>query len=446
MNELNNMLRNLLETINKSVFKFFEDIPPDLKKTVNNFKDTFFPPIPGTPIFEKSLYSRLISRARNGLLDIKKLKLIDDDTKSLLITNGRSKEVMLGYYDSRRLNFRKTVYAIYIYGYLIAAILISIVIANLAGLKNNPDFSYVQFFFQSYIGSFFQFALVSIFIALVTFIPLGRRFKNLARFFGVSVGLAYWGFKAYSLMNNPGLDLSTYLMVFVYGILWLSDEYLPDIFESAQTFWLEYSLPTLLIYDRLITILVKIDSKPNDWDEIKFRNDLMVDIERIAFILERRLPRSLKSADKVSEEWFDNISKQMASAFRSYKKWILTPKIDTRKHFYEKIKYDLVCVINNDWDSIEREEPSKTSPYTVITRIFNWIGALFIAIVPFTIFRISQQYFPFADSTVSDYISAGTLLWFLISLLTFFDPLYGSKISTIKEVSGLTFVPKRPDQ
>jgi hypothetical protein len=126
---------------------------------------------------------------------------------------------------------------------------------------------------------------------------------------------------------------------------------------------------------------------------------------------------------------------RMAAAPRALKKWILIPKSDTRDQFIERIAYSLVHTAAGDWDALGRTEPE------AIGRRQQWrvrasllLSALLTAALPMFAWW-GVQLTPLAlQGAVATYMTIGTFIWAVLTLVVTLNASVQAKITLLKDV------------
>jgi hypothetical protein len=204
--------------------------------------------------------------------------------------------------------------------------------------------------------------------------------------------------------------------------------------------------PDAIIVDRLIDVLSKVESRPEQWAFVSFRNGILLDLEEVARCIQHDLPRRMRSGDQITDAWFRETTRRIAAAIRAKEMWVLTPKLDTRHYFTESIKETLISTVSANWDDLEKLEPVKTSFRQWWKDWFTGsFRVIFIGCIPLIMLWGIQQSPLALSGVIRDYAIGGTLLWFLFTAITTFDPSFGSKVDALKDIAGLLpFSSKKP--
>ena len=196
--------------------------------------------------------------------------------------------------------------------------------------------------------------------------------------------------------------------------------------------------PDLLIIDRLLTMLSHVENNTIAWNKLRFKQHLLFNTEQIAALMQHDLPLQLKSGDIATDLWISERFRKIAAAIRGLKKWIVTPKSDTREQFKEHLANCLIYAASGDWDSFEQSEPEKLShPQHWRSQIGTTVRVIISGTTPIFIWGIVQQTVLAIEGAIAEYVTIGVILWAVITFLTSLDPLYGSKITAIREITQL---------
>ncbi len=175
--------------------------------------------------------------------------------------------------------------------------------------------------------------------------------------------------------------------------------------------------------------------------QLEERQQQMFYVEEAATCLEHYLPRKLRSGDPITDVWFNETMQQAATALREKKRWLLTPKQDTTFHLLETLTTTLICVLEGNWDNLERMKPEDL--VHDLSRIRLWRArlltgakALVIALFPLIIFLIIQLTPLAFTGSVREYVTIGVFIWMALSFIAALDPTFNLKISAVKDLMG----------
>jgi hypothetical protein len=164
-------------------------------------------------------------------------------------------------------------------------------------------------------------------------------------------------------------------------------------------------------------------------------------LEEASQCLDHYLPQRLRSGDIITDDWFNDSMRQVAAALREKKKWILTPKKDTFDNLAAIMSSTLLCIINGDWDALERKEPDKVilsvRRHAVIDFILKISKVVLLAVLPILVF-LGYQLTPFAiTGAAQGFVIVGLILWVGLTFLVRFDPDVNAKVQLLKDAKTL---------
>lgn len=224
-------------------------------------------------------------------------------------------------------------------------------------------------------------------------------------------------------------------------ILYLVGDYVNFLISQFEN---RYSLSTLI--DTLILILATAENTDFEDMLMNYKKNQLKYLEKASKCIEIYFPRNLLSGDFVTDKWTRETTEQVAAAIRDKKKWVITPKIDTNEYFIKSIAFILICIINGNWDELERKEVKKASVprlRTLITIVILKLLRIFLLIgLPIAGFWVFQQLPLQIPDIVRGYIYAGLFLWELLTIIVLIDPNLNTKISAMKDITSLFQSPK----
>jgi hypothetical protein len=267
----------------------------------------------------------------------------------------------------------------------------------------------------------------------------------------------------FRLLKWPSIITFSYVVIF-FGIIFLLRQYSPNtfvfdvvaaallgvvefmmIYLITSILWgavmtrrvLSRYIMALLIWD-LIYLLYLAEQYHGEWVELEYKQRQMALLELAAICIERYLPHRLPSGDAVTDTWWRERTRQIAGALREKKKWILTPTKLTYNDFVDKMVHTLICIINGDWDALERSEPEK------LTHLHSWrtitvslLRTVLLAALPIIGFWIFQQTPLALTDPARGYVGAGVFIWIVLTCIAQIDPNFSARISAFKDVVNL---------
>lgn len=148
-----------------------------------------------------------------------------------------------------------------------------------------------------------------------------------------------------------------------------------------------------------------------------------------------------KTVDDETETWLREMFKQVATAIRDKKKWLLTPKEDTREYFVKSMTSTFIAFVEGNLDALERIEQTKTTSLKVTDMIVellsNVMSTILKASFPIVaLYFVQQTPYKLTGTLYTTAISI-IVLWEVTVVANFFDPNFIARITDIKEISSL---------
>jgi hypothetical protein len=204
--------------------------------------------------------------------------------------------------------------------------------------------------------------------------------------------------------------------------------------------------PLSIIIYRLIFLIDALERCETIPISLRDKEWYLIRLEEVANCVEHYVPSGLKSRDFITDNWTKETTKRIAAAIRNKKKWILTPKSDTREYILQSMTFALTCFIYGNWDALEQIEPEKLSSpqlrHSIFTFLINLLRIILIGVLPLVSVWLFQQT-PFAFTGIGrEYVIIGIFVWELLTLVFVLDPNLGVKISVMKDVTRSLFPPR----
>lgn len=200
-----------------------------------------------------------------------------------------------------------------------------------------------------------------------------------------------------------------------------------------------YRCPDFVIIDRLIRILSLVEKNPQRWGELQFKKELAFRLETIANCLAHHLPRQLKTEDALTDSWLADVALKSAVAIRGLKKWVITPKQDTRDQLIARLARNLTLTATGNWDGLEQTTPevSAGTQKSWFHRLASLLGRLLSA---FSLLILSWvlPYTPLAlEQPLAGYLTLVGIGVAVFGITTMLDPSWVDKLNALKEFMGL---------
>jgi len=109
----------------------------------------------------------------------------------------------------------------------------------------------------------------------------------------------------------------------------------------------------------IIALLVLEDGRGDLSDRTKLR--LLGLLDPAARSMQDVTPPMYRSSDLAMDVWLTDSARQWAAALSELKKWVITPKHDTREHLTRHLASQFALFVTGTWDGLERKEPETVS-------------------------------------------------------------------------------------
>lgn len=205
--------------------------------------------------------------------------------------------------------------------------------------------------------------------------------------------------------------------------------------------------PDSIIVDKLLDILIKLEKSQLFWNTTDFRKSIIDDLEKVAVHIENNLSYKFRTDDIKLDLWQKDIAKQIAASIRLLKRWVFTPKTDTRIQLIDKISFIFSCAACGNWDSLDRTPIDNISFVEVFRSRSIILGKKFLVIIlPIFLFWVFQKT-PFSlQGDLYNYVCAVIFIIAILIFLMEFDSDFSARISTLKELSSILAIPVSKDK
>jgi hypothetical protein len=184
--------------------------------------------------------------------------------------------------------------------------------------------------------------------------------------------------------------------------------------------------------------IIFLDKHASDWSTIEQRQSLLEYLEYTAQYIQYSLPRLSRTKDGFTTEWLTGNAVELAEGIRQYKKWILTPKIDTYEHLLQAIVSIFKHVLDDNWGELPQNKPEKI-PFRPVKFAVNFLKNIILGISPLIFLAILIQIVP-QIATNAEVVGAAfvaAFIWLVVSLANQFDTNLKDKIDIVTKVKGL---------
>jgi hypothetical protein len=195
--------------------------------------------------------------------------------------------------------------------------------------------------------------------------------------------------------------------------------------------------PDTFVANRLLELIALLEERPERWQKVAFRSLLPERIEEIAACVEHRIPELVRTRNPHTDGVQRQVMREIANAIRSLQTWVLTPKEDTREWLVLRLAEALACVVTAEWDGLERrEEELARVPVSWKAALVDWLKAIASAVIPIALFLVFRTPLHLTEP-FAQYIKICLLLWTALVLVARVDPLFGVKVTALKNTLSL---------
>jgi hypothetical protein len=416
-------------------------------------REQFLSNIPGTRLFKRRVWKYALRVAKKYRCQFENLDSIDEETKACLRSTVRHRANQLG---MARMWQSSILFADFPLWVLIAILLLSMAVVGVASWIFGVNVNF-EIFVTALV--FFLFLLSAVFILLTPFLAIWAKIRGplspdigphlrlsalvlfqfdviVALFLGWGAVVEGWVGASSNITAEQFNTIQAAVYTITVVVLWLEVTLGSKVIgQRIEQAWIRRKTPDALIVSNLVQILYVVESQ--SWTSWSTKNELLELLEEIAVTIEKGIRRSIRLDDAVTDSWLGERSRRMSAAMRELKKWVITPKADTREHFIEWIRRDLIIAVQGNWDAWEQAKPGKLTRKQWVARVYSVIRTLGIAFGPLALFYAVQQT-PWAlIGTPANTLTIIAFLWMVITLIAAFDPLFEPKIDAMKNVTDM---------
>jgi len=173
-------------------------------------------------------------------------------------------------------------------------------------------------------------------------------------------------------------------------------------------------------------------------NEIQFRKSVAGQLDFFASRFESIMLDHLVYKNKSVDTLVDERLKKISGAIREMKLEILFSQNENyQEETRDKMRSFLVSFVTYKWDNLPVSSISIVRTISQRQKAINFLKIFLTGLFPFAIIFIVQfTYHPFSDEK-KQYAFLICTLWFISSIIKFFDPGANEKISLLKEVGGI---------
>jgi hypothetical protein len=205
-------------------------------------------------------------------------------------------------------------------------------------------------------------------------------------------------------------------------------------------------IPDSIIVTELLHILRIASGPPVAWASLRIRREIIARLETVALCVQYGLPRQLGGSDVVTNLWIKEQTHEMASAFRSLKRWVASPRSDTQEQFTKRIAVSLVHYARGEWDLLERLSPGNLSRPLRRAQVLSAVKTVIVGVVPLLGLFAVQHSSLRIEGGAADYLKVGAFLWAALTYISLLDPTYNVKLTALKEIMSILPLKQQDDQ
>jgi hypothetical protein len=181
----------------------------------------------------------------------------------------------------------------------------------------------------------------------------------------------------------------------------------------------------------LLVIVSQLEQYRRRWADAVMKRELIVALETTAACVRVGLVHGAPTRDLTVQAWFESEAERKASAIRSLKRWVLTPKSDSYDALLRRLADMLRLAALGELDSLPSEDASPKTRENAWSRISKMIVALPSVTLPLCVLWLFRQ-LRLVEGTNLLVLTVGAFVWATLALLAAIDPLYDQRMDLIK--------------
>jgi hypothetical protein len=193
-----------------------------------------------------------------------------------------------------------------------------------------------------------------------------------------------------------------------------------------------------LVIDALIAATVEVERYSSGK---RNKPGIMHSLETAAITLERELPRGMPSSDPSTDAWIREHANAAAAALRTEKRAVFALRDGGDPMLSWRLARTLERVVRRDYAGLERA-PTVVERQSRRGRVASFAGTLILAALPVTAVVVLEELSGGLDGPLRSTLLTVSIAWAAVTLLSRFDPLFGSKLAALKDTSELLRTPK----
>lgn len=406
--------------------------------TRKRMEEELLPYIPGTKNFNKKIRTNIIKELKSKMNDFAGLKSIDLETKKRIYLPFRQHmkniSIINGYVITVERSFVALVVALIILGSVFLVPFLLPFILNFS----NP---FISIFFGGWLSVVLSFAILRVEVNTMNYL-LSKSFTISAIFL-----IILWLIEAYLIhlfLGSISLEFLLYILVSplittlfgvvtTFSIIILGAIIIYAIKDRQERFKFAESC---LVHEHF-GILCLLDVPEAKMPQA-VRKKILRCINNIIDVLSHGLKKQYKTKDFVITSWQTAKINEMIAGVQSMAKSVTLPQEDNYSVLRKKVEKNFIASVTGNIGDFETATPEKMDQPKRLAAIWSAFRTIIISIIPISIvFFVQQSELAIKNQSLIDYLTLGSILWFVVTILTLLDSGIGARIAIIKDLMNL---------
>jgi hypothetical protein len=186
----------------------------------------------------------------------------------------------------------------------------------------------------------------------------------------------------------------------------------------------------------LLNVLSLAADKSVQYTDFGTKRTILHRIERAADHMERCIPAALPSGDTQTDAWISRQAREMACSLRKLKREVFTTDATVYGHFIWQLRVTIILAATGQWNRLPRDTSTGPKRQRIRDGLISAGATISRAVLPLAILWLVQRFIEIPESTLKTLLVGG-LIWACLTVIAAFDPLFGEKISALKDVGDL---------
>jgi hypothetical protein len=192
--------------------------------------------------------------------------------------------------------------------------------------------------------------------------------------------------------------------------------------------------PESVVIDSLARALV-VASSPERWINFDSKKDIILQLERSARAIEIGFPSLFRDGDSTTELWLMEQAEASAAHMREFKRWVVTPRLDSREEFIAVVTGLMNTCISGHWDCLRANAPEGARRLRIIQKAANLARVLVVGTAPLIAVLILVNA-NVLKAPISTPLLTLTGVLAAIALLRLIDPQLVERLGSAKDVAS----------